>query len=353
MKVTIERVVFDKKPVFFNLMQLYLYDSSEYDGWDISEQGYFRYGYIDHYWTEQGRHPFFIRVDGKLAGLAMIRTVFGDTSAQDYYSMAEFFVMRKFRGRGVAKAAATMLLDMFAGNWHVGQTSGNKQAQAFWRKLIAEYTNGAFSEEELPDEDFPWLKGPVQKFTSQGKTLVYLVRHAESKYTPDELGRPITEKGQRDALQVARSLSYEQLDAIYSSPYRRAIQTVEPLANQNSKAVELIEDFRERSLVAGEVDFDEAALKTWKDFAFSYPGGESNFQAQARGVASLEGLLQSNLGKRIAIGTHGTLMSLILNYYDPKRFDYEFWRQLDMPDIYLLVFTGTDQWSTRIWQRRG
>lgn len=52
MQVTIERVSFDDKQVFSNLLQLYLYDSSEYDGWDITEHGFFRYGFVDHYWTK-------------------------------------------------------------------------------------------------------------------------------------------------------------------------------------------------------------------------------------------------------------------------------------------------------------
>lgn len=354
MKVTIEKVSFSAKPVFANLMQLYLYDSSEYDGWDITEHGFFRYGYIDHYWTEDGRYPFFIRVNGRLAGCAMIRTIFGPTPADNYYSMAEFFIMRKYRGQGVGKIAALKFLDMFQGNWHIGQTSGNKPAQAFWRKLIAEYTNCNFSEAEMPDEDFPWLKGPVQKFAAHGKTLVYLVRHAQSTYTPDEVGRPLTEKGLRESKLVASALEYEQLDAVFSSPYRRAIQTVEPLAEQMGKTIERIEDLRERLLAAGDVDFDEAALKTWKDFEFSYPGGESNKEAQARGVEALRQVVQSNPGKRLAIGTHGTLMGLMLNHYNPDEYNYNFWRKLDMPDIYLLVFEGSNyQWSTQIWKRRG
>lgn len=350
MKVTIEKVSFADKPVFSNLMQLYLYDSSEYDGWDITEHGFFRYGYIDHYWTEDGRYPFFIRVNGRLAGCAMIRTVFGPTRADNYYSMAEFFIMRKYRGQGVGKVTALKFLDMFQGNWHIGQTSGNKPAQAFWRKLIGNYTAGSFSESELPDEDFPWLKGPVQKFVARGRTLVYIVRHAQSTPSADEAGRPLTEKGLRDSKQVARALEYEQLDAVYSSPYRRAIQTVEPLDQE----VQLVQDLRERSLAAGAVDFDEAALKTWKDFSYSYPGGESNGEAQVRGVKALEELVKANEGKRIAVGTHGTLMGLILNHFDPKEYNHAFCRGLDTPDIYLLVFDGSEyQWSTQIWKRRG
>jgi hypothetical protein len=51
------------------MMELYNYDFSEFSEDDINEYGYFGYPRIDDYWNEEGRHPFFIRVDGKLAGL--------------------------------------------------------------------------------------------------------------------------------------------------------------------------------------------------------------------------------------------------------------------------------------------
>lgn len=186
MKVTVDKVSFSDKSVFFNIMQLYLYDSSVYDGWDLTEHGYFRYGYIDHYWTEDGRHPFFIRVNGKLAGLAMVRTIYDPSTTEIlHYSMAEFFVMLKYRGKGVGKTVALKLLDMFPGKWHISQTHGNKPAQAFWRKVITEYTQGNFTEEVQPDEDFPWLKGPVQKFIARSKAVAQGTIEPDMPDSPD------------------------------------------------------------------------------------------------------------------------------------------------------------------------
>jgi len=308
MQVTMERVSFDDKQVFSNLLQLYLYDSSEYDGWDITEHGFFRYGFVDHYWTEDGRHPFFIRANGRLAGLAMVRTIEGPTPNDTYYSMAEFFVMRKYRGKGVGKQAALKLLDMFSGKWHIGQTHGNKPAQVFWNKLISDYTGGDFTEEELPDEDFPWMKGPVQKLVSKPRTLVYLIRHAQAVQSADEAGRPLTDKGHRDAHYVSRLLDNEKFDVLYSSPYRRAVQTLEPLAKTSGLKVNTIDAFKERSMNHGQADFDEAALKAWKDFDFCFPGGESSAAAQARGISALHEILDSHAGqRRLIITTFGAI----------------------------------------------
>jgi predicted acetyltransferase len=54
-------------------MQLYLYDFSEMCGDDCDERGLFEYEYLPRYWIEPERHPFLIRVDGKLAGFALVR----------------------------------------------------------------------------------------------------------------------------------------------------------------------------------------------------------------------------------------------------------------------------------------
>ena len=57
------------KPVLSNLLQLYLYDFSEFDGSDLKPSGQYRYDYLDSYWGEDGRHPFLVRVNGLMAGL--------------------------------------------------------------------------------------------------------------------------------------------------------------------------------------------------------------------------------------------------------------------------------------------
>ncbi|UUZ89998.1 hypothetical protein LJK87_28740 [Paenibacillus sp. P25] len=50
------------------------------------------------------------------------------------------------------------------------------------------------------------------------------------------------------------------------------------------------------------------------------------------------------------IGTHGNLMVLIMNYFDPK-YDFDFWKRLGVPDIYRLTFEGTElKEAVRLWK---
>jgi predicted acetyltransferase len=73
MKIQIDLANKSEQPILENLMQLYLYDFSEMCGDDCDERGLFEYEYLPRYWIEPERHPFLIRVDGKLAGFALVR----------------------------------------------------------------------------------------------------------------------------------------------------------------------------------------------------------------------------------------------------------------------------------------
>jgi len=74
-------------------------------------------------------------------------------------------------------------------------------------------------------------------------------------------------------------------------------------------------------------------------------------EAQARGVKVIYYLLGKYKGKNVAIGTHGNIMVLTMNYFD-KQYDFSFWNGLDMPDIYKLTFDGDELVGvSRMWER--
>ncbi len=158
MEIEVQAVPFEHKVVLRNLMELCQHDYSEFSGADVNQHGLFDYRYLDHYWTEPGRYPFFVRVSDKLAGFVLIRTLEVDRGSGTY-SLAEFFILRKYRRQGIGQQVAFRIFDQFPGHWKVGQEAGNLPAQRFWRTVIARYTHGAFQEIEEAD----W-NGPVQIF---------------------------------------------------------------------------------------------------------------------------------------------------------------------------------------------
>jgi 2,3-bisphosphoglycerate-dependent phosphoglycerate mutase len=172
------------------------------------------------------------------------------------------------------------------------------------------------------------------------KTCIYFVRHAHSVYTPEELERPLSEKGARDAMRVTALLKDKNIDAVSSSPYKRAVETVEGIASLHKLKIDIYEDMKERTLSGEPVeDFSKAIGKVWREPHFSFPGGESNLQAQKRGVRCFLNMLDKYEGKSVAIGTHGNIMVLIMNHFD-DRYNLDFWKGLDMPDIYKMTFDG-------------
>ncbi|MGN0971196.1 MAG: GNAT family N-acetyltransferase [Aristaeellaceae bacterium] len=145
MTVTLEPIRIEQKSVLVQMMELFTYDFSEFSGKDISEYGYYGYAHIDDYWNEAGRYPFFIRVDGKLAGLVLIRSCCEYTDLPRPHCIAEFFVLRKYRRRGVGRAAARQSFDLFPGGWEVSVWPSNHAALAFWERVIRDCTGGNYA----------------------------------------------------------------------------------------------------------------------------------------------------------------------------------------------------------------
>lgn len=171
---------------------------------------------------------------------------------------------------------------------------------------------------------------------------IYLVRHAHSEHSSpeNEKTRGLSERGRNDALLVTKLLSQEAIQVVCSSPYARAIQTVEGIANVLGVSIDLDERFRERDFSElGYVVEDrlKAMERGFREPDFAFPGGESNRQVQLRGICAMSQVLEKYRGKKVAIGTHGGIMTLIMRHYDP-RYDANFLRQLPKPDIYKLTF---------------
>lgn len=162
--ISIQEVEYEQKSILRNLLELYKYDFSEfYPEDDLNANGLYEYKYLDHYWTEDGRYPFFIKVDDKLAGFALVRMI-GTEFNQNIYSMAEFFVMKKYRKQKVGQTVAQELFNRFRGIWKVAQIEANQPAQDFWRKTIDRYTDGNY--QEIREEGW---EGPIQTFSSAAR----------------------------------------------------------------------------------------------------------------------------------------------------------------------------------------
>ncbi len=173
-------------------------------------------------------------------------------------------------------------------------------------------------------------------------TRVYFVRHAEPVHAhADDRTRPLTAEGLEDRKIVLETLKDKEIDVFYCSPYVRSMATIEEAAAFFEKEIHTDERLREREK-GNEGNSSGNVLKMrWADFSFHEEGGESIGMVQERNMAALKEILAANEGKNIVIGTHGTALSSILNYYNPKFDCNDFLRIVDwMPYIIELGFEG-------------
>lgn len=174
-------------------------------------------------------------------------------------------------------------------------------------------------------------------------TNIYIVRHAKVDYIPDEYSRPLSEKGKKDVTKVTEALMDKNITRVLSSPYIRAVHTIEGIAYKNRLEIEAIDDFRERKVANNQIenieDFISFTALQWEDFDYLIEGGESLNQVQTRGVKALYDVIHKYKDENIVISTHGTLLGVLLNHFD-NRYDYSFWKAMKMPDIFHLVFEG-------------
>lgn len=162
--VDVQPLLPQEAPVLAALLQLYRYDFSEFRDDDVEADGRYVINQFQLYVSDAAHMPFLIRVESQLAGFAILRTCDAVDGRGVVTDVAQFFIMRKYRRRGIGEVVATQLFDRYTGVWQIGERPNNFVAQAFWRAIIRRYTGGDF--EELPGDE---LIGPTQFFVSRGK----------------------------------------------------------------------------------------------------------------------------------------------------------------------------------------
>lgn len=170
----------------------------------------------------------------------------------------------------------------------------------------------------------------------------YLIRHAKSAPDPavPEPLWPLSPEGRIQATQLGENLKHAGITRILSSPYRRAIDTVQPLADALGLEVELHDDLRERQLTGVLIDnWMEELEKTWQDFDYCLPQGESSAACQARITTCFSNIFNSASAETVAISSHGNAIALMMNAIDPG-FGFLQWKEMGNPHIFRLIWNG-------------
>ena len=160
----------------------------------------------------------------------------------------------------------------------------------------------------------------------------------------DDMARELSAKGLKDRELVTKFLMDKQIDAVVSSPFKRAIDTVRDFADKNGMDITVIADFRERRVDSCWIeDFTSFSKKQWEDFTYKLSDGECLAEVQARNIAALNKLLDDYQDQNVVVGSHGTALSTIINYYD-KTFGYDGFHEIRhlMPWVVQFTFGGKE-----------
>ncbi|WEV36461.1 histidine phosphatase family protein [Lactobacillus sp. ESL0677] len=172
-------------------------------------------------------------------------------------------------------------------------------------------------------------------------TTIYLIRHGEpDTRVHDDWTRPLTKLGQQQATEVASKFKNVTLTAIYSSPFARAVAIVTPLSRQQNLVIQTSNLLIERRMpewFSNAKAFREYIQRQWQDFTYTAKGGESLVEAQTRYLDFLKKIPESGT---VAIGTHGTVMSLVYDYLHHGQ-GFSVWQNLPYAAILCLKMTKT------------
>ncbi|MBY6037900.1 histidine phosphatase family protein [Fictibacillus nanhaiensis] len=173
---------------------------------------------------------------------------------------------------------------------------------------------------------------------------IVIVRHCQAE--GQESHAPLTEKGKEQAKELASFLNPYPFDLILSSPFLRAIDTIKPFAEMKQLNIETDDRLKERILSAQHLpDWRNLLKRTYKEEHLTFPGGESTYEAKQR-VKSLIKDIQNKTDRSVLLVTHGNLMSLMINLFEPS-FGYEEWALLSNPDVYSVELSNHT--VTKLW----
>lgn len=159
------------------------------------------------------------------------------------------------------------------------------------------------------------------------ETVVYLIRHSEvtakgnMKFiSANDSAQVQNEKaflsvsGEKKAEELSKHPELQNIDAVYSSNYVRALETAKYVALENNTIVNVDDRLNERKIgQMGDMEWKEFHRLQMKDFDFKLSGGESLNQTKKRIIEAMKNILMFETGNRVAVIGHSTAFTCLLS----------------------------------------
>ena len=188
------------------------------------------------------------------------------------------------------------------------------------------------------------------------KTNIYLIRHAESTANNEGIFGGITDfnlsnNGFKQAEDLALKFENINIDGIYSSPLKRAVQTIMPTARLINKQINIVDELRE-------IDFGEWENKLISELRTKYPaqtnyidnteyykdinGQEDTYDVANRMEKAIKQISNNNINKNIIIVSHCAAIKAFLCKIKNIPFEYTKKRieKIDNASVRKLVYNN-------------
>jgi predicted acetyltransferase len=119
-----------------NLYQFYAYESSDWEQEDVEVDGrfYIHEEHLARYWEDPQWSANLLLVDGFIAGFLLIEG--SELPGIDALELADLFILKRYRRKGIGRAIATQVLSSGEANWLVRFYDQDEVSQAFWRTVL-------------------------------------------------------------------------------------------------------------------------------------------------------------------------------------------------------------------------
>jgi probable phosphoglycerate mutase len=155
---------------------------------------------------------------------------------------------------------------------------------------------------------------------------IYLVRHGQTAWNREEIFRgrtdiPLDETGLKQAELAGEYLKEVEIEAIYSSPLSRALETAEKIARFHNLKVQPLEGIIDMSFGNWEGHAhqeikknDSEIYRQWVEtpHLVRLPGGESLDDVRVRSMAALDEVIRKHPGKALILVSHRVVNKVLI-----------------------------------------
>lgn len=179
-------------------------------------------------------------------------------------------------------------------------------------------------------------------------TIIYLTRHGETEWNIEKRlqGRgdsPLTKYGIQRAKELRDRIKNIDIDVIYSSPIKRALNTANIL--RGNKNIDIVTDDSLMEMCFGDyegkkIDIIQKENPSWDinlimqgNVEICAPNGENLKEVRERISKLMNKIIAENIGKSILIVTHGITLKALMYYFKDEDVNSEVMGQATLTKI--------------------